>query len=100
MSGSALRKAAVLFCGAVIGALIFSAAFIVLNVDHNCTHDDYCPQCLQLQAAAGLLKQPDSVPARFPGAAGFSGAAAVRSKNLLFSLPPSNSISLKIRMNT
>jgi hypothetical protein len=99
VSGKILKKAAVLFCGAAMGALIFSAAFIVLSTGHDCTHDEYCPQCLQLQAAAGLLKQPDSVPIRLSGTAGLSGAAVLL-KNFIFSLPPPNSIGLKIRMNT
>jgi hypothetical protein len=100
VSGRNLKKAAALFCGALLGTLIFSAAFIILNVDHDCTRDEYCPLCLQLQAAAGLLKQPGFALARIPGTGGFSGAPAIFPKKCMFCVPPPISISLKIRMNT
>jgi hypothetical protein len=92
-------KAAVPLCGAVFTALVFSVFFVAFHADHDCSHDVYCPVCLQIQEAARLLTHGGSAPARFFAGAGFWGAAGFP-----VYFPPDltnpTSVNLKTRLNT
>jgi hypothetical protein len=81
--------------------LLFCAAlFISPLADHNCTYDDCCPGCLQLQEAKQLQKQMESVFVRSAEGAVFSGAPLVFVHFFPSGPAFSSSITLKVRMNT
>lgn len=49
------RLLALLLCAVLCVTVVFSYAFILLESDHDCTHD-HCQVCIDLQACHGLLR--------------------------------------------
>jgi hypothetical protein len=99
MKGNFPEKSAVFFCGAFLAALVFSAVFIALHADHDCSPGEYCPVCVQLRAAVDLLKFCGPVPSRLSGGFGFFAAAEFLKFSSPYLIQPT-SVSLKIRMNS
>jgi hypothetical protein len=99
MRGKIPETPAVFFCGAFLVALAFSAVFIVLHADHDCSPGEYCPACVQLRAAVNLLKQCGPAPGRLSGGFGFFAAAEFFYVSSPYVTQPTI-VSLKIRMNT
>ncbi|KAA6336155.1 hypothetical protein EZS27_015680 [termite gut metagenome] len=38
-------------------AALFSGSFISAHLDHDCTGNENCPECIQIQGAQNLLEQ-------------------------------------------
>jgi hypothetical protein len=101
MTGVLKKIASPLYGGFMVGMVLFSAAFIILRSDHDCTGDEHCPICLQIHNAFRLLKPPDSgvVPLRAMVLPGFWGYLAVFLRAGIFYGAKPTTVMLKVRMN-
>jgi hypothetical protein len=95
-----LKKITGPFYGGFMTAMVlFSAAFIILQADHDCTGDEHCPICLQIHNAFSLLKPPDAVPIRTMVPPGFWGCLVVFLRAGFFCGAKPTTVMLKVRMN-
>lgn len=93
-------KAAFFFFAGVLVTLFSAVLFIPLHADHTCTHDEFCPVCLQLRGSLHLLNQLELAYIRLGAAILFFGTAVLFSKFFFSGFAAATSITLKVRMNT
>jgi uncharacterized membrane protein len=100
MKTRGLKNISGLFYGGFMVVLVFfSAAFIILHADHDCTGDEHCPICLQIHNVFRLLKSPDAVSIRAMVLPGFWGALAMFLMAGVFYGARPTTVTLKVRMN-
>jgi hypothetical protein len=96
-----LKKTAI---KAVLGCLILAslaaAPYIAAHAGHDCTRDEHCPGCIQLQCALDLLRQLNTALTRTGLGAGILGAPAALAGAPGVRAVPASSVALKVRMNT
>jgi hypothetical protein len=100
MRGKKFSGVAFFLFSGILVTLFSAILFIPLHADHACTHDEYCPGCLQLRGTVNLLSHLEPVYARHGAAIIFFGIAVLLSKFSFPGLAAFTSISLKVRMNT
>jgi hypothetical protein len=89
-----------IFFGCLVCASLAVAPYTMSHAEHDCSHDDFCPRCIQLRGALDLLKQLNTVTPRITLAAGAFGIAAVSTRVTTGGPVPVSAVSLKVRMNT
>jgi hypothetical protein len=95
-----LRKIGIsILLGYIIFASLSTMPFVVTGIEHDCTHDEHCPVCIQLQCAQGFLKQYNTVVLQ--PALNDTLAAMVFSEGFFEFFPvPTTPVTLKVRINT
>jgi hypothetical protein len=88
-----------IFFGCLVCASLTAAPYITIRAGHDCTHDDFCPGCIQLRGVLELLKQLNTVTARI-APAGLFGTLATPARITTGIPVPVSAVSLKVRMNT
>jgi hypothetical protein len=89
-----------IFFGFLICASLAAAPYIIGQAEHDCSHDDFCPGCIQLRGVLNLLEQLNTLVPRIAPAAGSLGMAAVPVRLTGGGPVPLSAVSLKVRMNT
>jgi hypothetical protein len=89
-----------LVLGCIVFASLAAAPYAAIRAGHDCTGDDFCPVCIQLQGVLNLLRHLGAAAARIALAVGFFGSAAASAGLMSARAVPPSSVSLKVRMNT
>jgi hypothetical protein len=85
--------------GCIAFASLSAVSFAAASAGHDCTHDDHCPGCIQLECALGLFKQFNTAVLK-PLALDNLGIAVFSEKIFGSSTVPITSVTLKVRINT
>lgn len=57
------RILAVVLAVFILSVLFLSYGYIIENTNHDCTHDEHCPICLQLKSSVQLISTFKFIPA-------------------------------------
>ncbi|MDR3342309.1 MAG: hypothetical protein LBT14_05885 [Treponema sp.] len=101
MDRFSFKKGVLIACTlCIILVSLFSVAFILTHIDHDCTGSNDCPVCLQIEGAQNLLKQLRTMAVVVPAAALAIPDIRSLGNPRFFSVYPITTITLKVRLNT